>query len=232
MPILKPISGHGTVSKLRAYLEKKNRALGRDVLNLPLRDEWICEERGQRAIPVEWDVEMDDTREAYGTNKEWRGMRARTFKHFVVSPDPDDRITLEQLRELSHRWVESNFPKHEVAIVYHSDNEGSIPHAHIVVNNANLETERRLHTDHPEDLNRELQDIAREMGLSGLSNQMPSRGEKSSSGKQPRTRQSIYFGRAEKELTASGGYSWVGDIRARVALAKNTSRSRRSSSRH
>lgn len=225
MPILKPISGHGTVSKLRAYLEKKNRALGRDVLNLPLRDEWICEERGQRAIPVEWDVEMDDTREAYGTNKEWRGMRARTFKHFVVSPDPDDRITLEQLRELSHRWVESNFPKHEVAIVYHSDNEGSIPHAHIVVNNANLETERRLHTDHPEDLNRELQDIAREMGLSGLCNQMPSRGEKSSSGKQPRTRQSIYFGRAEKELMASGGYSWVGDIRARVALAKNTSRS-------
>ena len=88
MPILKPISGHGTVSKLRTYLEKKNRALGRDVLNLPLRDEWICEERGQRVIPVEWDVEMDDTREAYGTNKEWRGMRARTFKHFVVSPNP------------------------------------------------------------------------------------------------------------------------------------------------
>ena len=65
--------------------------------------------------------------------------------------------------------------------------------------------------------------MAREMGLSGLSNVMPKRGGKERES-EPRSRQAIYFGRAEREIMRSGGYSWVGDIRARVALAKNTSR--------
>ena len=225
MPILKPIAGHGSVVGIKRYLEKKNRALGRDVLNLPLDGEWICENRGQSKIPVEWDAEMDKTRREYKADREWRGLRARTFKHFVLSPDPQDNIDLNTLRELSHRWVESYFPRHEIAIVYHEDNEGGIPHAHIVVNNVDLDTRYRMQTQHPEDLNRKLQDIAREMGLTGLSNEMPKRGAKSTKKEHARTKQSIYFGRAEKELMASGNYSWVGDIRSRVALAKNTSRS-------
>lgn len=225
MPILKPISGHGSVAGIRRYLEKKNRAIGRDVLNLPLDGEWVCEDRGQSTIFVDWDVEMDATREAYGTNSEWRGLKARTFKHFVISPDPEDRIDLASLRELAQAWVGAYFPDHEVAIVYHEDNEGRIPHAHVVVNNVNLKTGYRMQTEHPEDLNRALQDMARERGLAGLSNVMPERSQKSAEAKTARTRQSIYFGRAEKEIMHSGNYSWVGDIRARVALAKNTSRS-------
>ena len=59
--------------------------------------------------------------------------------------------------------------------------------------------------------------------MSGLSNVMPKRGGKERES-EPRSRQAIYFGRAEREIMRSGGYSWVGDIRARVALAKNTSR--------
>lgn len=225
MPILKPISGHGSVAGIRRYLEKKNRALGRDVLNLPLEGEWFCEDRGQSAIFIEWDEEMDATREAFGTNSEWRGLKARTFKHFVISPDPQDRINLESLRELAHAWVEEYFPEHEVAIVYHEDNEGRIPHAHVVVNNVNLKTGYRMQTEHPEDLNRALQDMARDRGLTGLSNVMPERSQKSAESETARTRQGIYFGRAEKEIMRTGNYSWVGDIRARVALAKNTSRS-------
>lgn len=224
MPILKPISGHGSVAGIRRYLEKKNRAIGRDVLNLPLDGEWVCEDRGQSAIFVDWDVEMDATREAYGTNSGWRGLKARTFKHFVISPDPEDRIDLPALRELAQAWVGAYFPYHEVAIVYHEDNEGRIPHAHVVVNNVNLKTGYRMQTEHPEDLNRALQDMARERGLTGLSNVMPERSQKSTEPKTTRTRQGIYFGRAEKEIMRSGNYSWVGDIRARVALAKNTSR--------
>ena len=65
--------------------------------------------------------------------------------------------------------------------------------------------------------------MAREMGLSGLSNVMPKRGGKERES-EPRSRQAIYFGRAEREIMRSGGYSWVGDIRARVALAKTTAR--------
>lgn len=60
--------------------------------------------------------------------------------------------------------------EHEIAIVYHGDNARGIPHAHIVVNNANLRTGYCMQTQHPEDLNRDLQDMACERGLSGLSN--------------------------------------------------------------
>lgn len=222
MPILKAISGHGSTGGIRRYLEKGDRALGRDLLNLPV-DEWISEDRGCFAVPIEWDREMDATREAYETNSSWRGQRARTFKHFVISPDPNDSISFDALRELSQAWAFKYFGDHEIAIVYHDDNDRGIPHAHIVVNNVNLRSGYRMHTDHPEDLNRDLQDMARERGLTGLSNDMPKeRG--AAKKKDPRSRQAVYFGRAEKELMRSGNYSWVGDIRARVALAKNTSR--------
>lgn len=222
MPILKAIAGHGGTAGIRRYLEEGGRALARDVLNLPM-EEWVCEAHGEHSIFVDWDVEMDRTREAYGTNAPWRGLDARTFEHFVISPDPEDGIGLDALRRLSRAWAESHFRDFEVAIVYHDDNERGIPHAHVVVNNANLKTGRRCHISKPEALNQELQDMAREMGLSGLSSIMPKRGgEERKAG--PRSRQAVYFGRAERGIMRSGGYSWVGDIRARVALAKNTSR--------
>ena len=222
MPILKPIAGHGTPGGIRTYLEKGGRALARDFLNLPI-GEWIGEERSSEPLFIEWDIEMDKTREDFENDTPWRGREARTFKHFILSPDPNDGIDLASLRELSKAWASRFFGEHEIAIVYHDDNEGGIPHAHIVVNNTNLETGYRMHTEHPEDLNRALQDMARERGFTGLSNDIePKRGSKKES---PRSRQAVYFGHEEKRIIREGNYSWVSDIRVRVALAKNTSRS-------
>ena len=225
MPILKPISGHGSVVGIRRYLEKRNRALAKDLFNLTWDERQNINDPQEMKDLVLWDAEMDATRVEAGHNADWKGKRARTFKHFVISPDPEDDIDLDALRELASAWVLKHFPDNQIAIVYHDDNEGSIPHAHIVVNSTNLATGLRMQTQHPEELNRDLQDMARERGLTGLSNEMPKRGAKSTSQSQARTLQSIYFGRAEKELMVSGNYSWVGDIRSRVALAKNTSRS-------
>lgn len=222
MPVLKPISGHGSTGGIRRYLEKNGRALARDLFNLSY-DERQAESLGAGAKDrCEWDAEMDATRRAFGTDRPWRGKPARTFKHFVLSPDPNDRIDLPALRELAGAWALKHFGDHEIAIVYHDDNARGIPHAHIVVNNANLRTGYRMQTQHPEDLNRDLQDMARERGLSGLSNEMPEkRGKSSPEGEvRPRSRQAVYFGRAEREIMRAGGYSWVGDIRSRVALAK------------
>ena len=207
MPILKPISGHGSTGGIRRYLEKGGRALARDLFNLSYdeRDAGALGDEAKEACA--WDAEMDATRAAFGTDAPWRGKPARTFKHFVLSPDPGDD---------------------EIAIVYHDDNARGIPHAHIVVNNANLRTGYRMQTQHPEDLNRDLQDMARERGLSGLSNdrapESPSRARGRAGAGGPRSLRSVYLGRAEKEIMRSGGYSWVGDIRARVALAKTTAR--------
>lgn len=170
MPILKPISGHGSTGGIRRYLEKGGRALARDLFNLSYdeRDAGALGEDAKEACA--WDAEMDATRAAFGTDAPWRGKPARTFKHFVLSPDPGDDIDLATLRELACSWALRHFDDHEIAIVYHDDNARGIPHAHIVVNNANLRTGYRMQTQHPEDLNRDLQDMARERGLSGLSN--------------------------------------------------------------
>ena len=165
MPILKPISGHGSTGGIRRYLEKGGRALARDLFNLSYdeRDAGALGDEAKEACA--WDAEMDATRAAFGTDAPWRGKPARTFKHFVLSPDPGDDIDLAALRELACSWALKHFGDHEIAIVYHDDNARGIPHAHIVVNNANLRTGYRMQTQHPEDLNRDLQDMARERGL-------------------------------------------------------------------
>ncbi len=56
---------------------------------------------------------MDATRAAFGTDAPWRGKPARTFKHFVLSPDPGDDIDLATLRELACSWALKHFGDHE-----------------------------------------------------------------------------------------------------------------------
>lgn len=65
---------------------------------------------------------------------------------------------------LTVEWASEHFPDHQVAIVYHDDNEGRIPHAHVVVNNTSLETGRRLQVPDPLELNRSFQQLEAERG--------------------------------------------------------------------
>ena len=141
------------------YLVKKNRAIATDYMNLDAP----ADERG--AALFDWASEMDATRHAYGNDVPWRGLRVRTYKHYIVSPDPRDHIELDDLRDLARSWASEHFGDYEVAIVYHDDNERGIPHAHVVVNNTNLETGRRLQDPDPAALNHSLQRMAAERGL-------------------------------------------------------------------
>lgn len=212
MPILKPISGHTSCSGVYRYLTKGGRALAHDYLNLDAPEE------GE----FDWAAVMDGTRHAYRNDVPWGSRPARTYKHYVVSPDPEDSIDLERLRELTLAWAEESFPDYEVAIVYHDDNEGRIPHAHVVVNNTNLATGRRLQDPDPRALKHRLQAMAKSRDLHDLDTQ-----EEERFGKRlpPPTMQRDYVRRAERELVASGDYSWVADIRARVGVARSIARS-------
>ncbi len=227
MPMLKAINGHTGCARIEAYLEKGGRALMRDFFNLSWDE---AEDRGlDEALKdeVRWAREMDALRRDCGNDRPWKGQRAITFRHYVISPDPGDGIDLEGLRGLAHAWVREHFGDYQVAIVYHDDNRGRIPHAHIVVNNTNLETGRRLHIPDALELNRSLQRIAEGKGLSAFDNRMP-RGRAgqgdAKSPPRPRTRQEVYVGKAERGLLEAGAYSWVGDIRNRVSVAKVLSR--------
>lgn len=220
MPMLKAISGHTSAKGIRRYLTKEGRALTEDYINL---------EPSAPGRPFDWAEAMDRTRRLYGNDSAWRGRRARTYKHYVVSPDPKDRVSLDGLRALATGWARECFPDHEVAIVYHDDNAGGIPHAHVVVNNTNLETGRRLQDPDPKALARSLQGAAESLGMSPLEavprSGVAARAERRHPRPAARTRREEYVGRAEKELSDRGEYSWVADIRARVRVARSVARS-------
>ena len=218
--MLKAIAGHTSARGICRYLIKKDRALAEDYLNIDAPE-------GARGF--DWAVVMDETRRAFGNDLPWRGKRVRTYKHYVVSPDPKDGISLEALRELAISWAQEHFSEYEVAIVYHDDNERGIPHAHVVVNNTNIETGRRLQDPDPKALAESLQSIAERQGLTALrppeATGVAARARRRNPKRAPETYRSEYVRRAEQELVDRGEYSWTADIRARVRIARTVSRS-------
>lgn len=219
MPVLKPISGYTSVRPAMYYLEKADRAIAVDLINID------APESEQEKLGFDWATAMDATRHEFGNDVPWRGMRVRTYKHYIISPDPKDGIGIEDLRRLALEWAGKHFGDHEVAIVYHDDNESGIPHAHVIVNNTNLETGRRLRDPDPKRLNRSLQEMASEMGLRHFeSNDNQSQptvnGASPNSRIRPRSLQREYMRRAEAELVSKGEYSWTADIRSRVRIAR------------
>ena len=225
MPYVKPISGHGGTARIMRYLTKDGRALASDYLNLAY-DSRLCP-GVELPVDYNWSKDMDEFRQANKGDEPWKGRQARTFKHYIVSPDPKDCISLDQLRELAVDWASENFGDYQVAIVYHDDNESGIPHAHVVINNINVETRYRLQDPNPSALNRRLQAMAAQRGLSGLGivdnrNSFQRRADAPKSPMdRPATRQRIYVRKAEKKIAEKGEYSWVSDIRSRVSTARS-----------
>lgn len=208
MAVLKAINGHTGCGRIKDYLEKGGRALLRDFFNLSWDE---VEDKGLDAAfkdEVDWALEMDALRHDYGNDRPWKGQRAITFRHYVISPDPSDNIGLEGLRELAHAWVRKHFSDYQVAVIYHDDNRQGIPHAHIVVNNTNLETGRRLHIPNALDMNRSLQEVAKARGLTAFDNEMPRGGAGRSDPRtppRPRTRCATYINKAERGILDAGG---------------------------
>lgn len=226
MPYVKFITGHTGTAAIRSYLEKNGRALAVDYLNLDVPasvgnlGELPDNER------FDWASAMDATRREFGKDADWRGKSARTFKHYIFSPNPSDDLDVDSLRKLATAWAKKCFPDHEVAIVYHDDNAQHVLHAHIVVNNVNLVTGKRLREENPRALKKIAQELAEEMGLSFFSDRPAPSDSAATKGKRyhPRTKQNVYKRKAEIEMEAKGSYSWVADIRSRVAIAKAVAR--------
>lgn len=225
MPLLKPIAGHTGCAGIKNYLEKDGRALGIRVMNFAWQEEHVFEDVAAAPVGFDWAASMDATRHACGNDTPYRGKPARTFKHFVLSPDPQDGLSTGQVAELASAWALKHFADFEVAIVLHDDNENRIPHAHIVVNNTNLVTERRLQTPDPLELNRSLQELAEERGFRFMRDEVVRETDEGPARKAtPTTMQHVYLRRSEREIQKEGGYSWVSDIRNRVTVAKALAR--------
>ena len=222
MPELKIKDGSSaSVRGLIAYLTRGGRAIASDFIN--------CSEIDEDGRPV-W-KQMDDTRQTYGTgsvDKRSSGNRMRTFEHIIISPDPQDNVNLDTLSALCSTWAEKHFGDYEVAIYYHDDNSGNIPHAHIVVNNTNLVDGLRiapkLTSGALRRMNDDLQAMAREMGL-GAFESTAARSEGRRGSPVPDTVQDEARTREERAIVESGCYSWKEDIRQRMTCAVKLSRS-------
>lgn len=224
MPVLKPISGHTSCKGPFFYLTKGGRALASDYLNLDVPNQTDL----GNVFP--WYREMDETRENAGHNRPWGGRPPRTYKHYIVSPDPEDGIDLVLLRDLTTAWAEKHFGDYQCAIVYHDDNENRIPHAHVIVNCTNLDTGRKLQDPDPTNLNNSLQALAKERMLRHFRDDREieagkNRAQFVSKAERLKSYQQEYERRSEEQLKEEGKYSWVADIRARVKVARAVTRS-------
>lgn len=226
MPVIKPIAGHTSVRGVSDYLQKDGRALAVDLYNLSWDEDRDAELDPDLKQDVDWAAEMDLTRIANGNDTPWRGKRARTYMHFIVSPDPKDKVTLPQLRELTRAWIRENWDGYECAAVFHDDNANEVMHAHVVVNNTNLATGNRFQNPDPRQMQASIQRLAEERGLSFFVDVSDEEKQRSAAKGRaaPKTRQAVYVRRAEREIAGKGGYSWVADIRNRAAIAKRAAK--------
>ena len=218
MPFLKSSNGHEPCdARIQKYLEKDERAIARDFVNLNTPDE-------QKA----WGYHMDNTRSIAGNDTDWCGKKAIMYKHFMISPDPRDQISLEKLRELTMRWVHEFFGddvdsgklgSYQVAVIYHDDNTRHIPHAHVIVNNTNLDTGYRLQIDNKTNehtLPDRLQEIAasEEFNLSYFTND--------NSQKKFTTKDKRFYTRVERSMIRQGRFVWKSDLADRIDIARRT----------
>ncbi len=221
MPELKVKDGRSaSVRGCIAYLTRDGRAIASDFIN--------CSEVDELGREV-W-KQMDETRRVAGNDGpdlRHGGSSPRTFEHIIISPDPRDGIDLTSLRALCTAWAEKHFGDYEVAIYYHDDNRGNIPHAHIVVNNTDLRTgERvtsRLRGGNERRINDDLQTMAKDLGLNAFE-KTAGTDEGEGRSRRPATVQRTARTREERAIIASGGYSWKEDIRQRMVCAVKLSR--------
>ena len=249
MTKLIPISGYTVLSGLTHFghysefkkgedgvhrPENGSRALAHDFVNL-------CEQNGPDGIA--WYEQMDRTRRAFRNDVPHAGKNPMTYKQYVISPDPRDEVSLETLRRLSVEWAQRWFDDYEVAIVYHDDGESGVMHAHVVVNNTNLETGRRLGSYLSDEvvlkLNQSMQEMSRDLGLRAFDEEHESRNaeEMREAGTRVNTdrsrahagghgrsrRQRVTRTKAEREMLRQGATPWKDELRDCIDLAMSVS---------
>ena len=153
------------------------------------------------------------------TKSKHRKVGGVPYYHFIVSPDPDDRVSCDECLEVAVEWVTHCHPDAEWHIDVHDDNAGRIPHAHVIVNSVIPSSGRRLHRSRG-DIRAEartLQAVCRERGLSVLPDLDEKAGWEGSVGERAeRLRASTATHTVEAAMARDGRASWRASIRDAV----------------
>lgn len=116
-----------TKSQIKDYLEHGHSAIESRVRAFHSSPSLLADENS-------WAEAMRHTREHYGKD------HGRIYGHFIVSPDPGDKVSAEECADVAREWAESMFPGFEYVVVVHDDNKNGITHAHVVLNSVHPDT--------------------------------------------------------------------------------------------
>lgn len=195
MAMLKTITAHNKCENIRNYLLKQGRGIGVVFHNL------IDQNR--------WDLEMDQTRHAYGHDSRSDSV---SYRHFIYAPDPYDNCDIESLQAAAGEWATLNFENCQWVLVCHQDS-GKL-HAHIVVNSTELDTGRKVQINDARV--RELAKTAQTIGKTHGFSELPDLNEQANA---LRT-DLVKLTQTERSMLKRGKYSWKSDVRDAVDMCQ------------
>lgn len=233
MPIVKMQNRKVACSRpkgIQWYIEDKvpGRCLAKEFLNMLA---WRTSQ---------WAKEFDRRRMIEGNDRPYHGKPAVQYVHAEISPDPRDAVTVEEMvsfaREWAAHWFGDDFEPgklgcFQVAIGIHDDNENGIMHAHVVVNNTDLLTGKRLHFNRDDNraAQHTAQDLARERGWHYFDNTADRKWVKAEAGLPlSKRRASLSVGTpptiAERRMAERGERIWKDSVRDKVNASRCISR--------
>ena len=101
-----------------------------------------------------WESEFVDTK------RQWGKMKGKPYYHFIISPDPKDKVSPEDCLRLAEEWVEENFNGAQWYACVHKAEESHIIHAHVIINSVYPDTGRKIHRT-PNDIRHESKSLQR-----------------------------------------------------------------------
>ena len=203
------VSGKTSDKDLEFYLELGHEAEESRVIAYAHSDHVASED------PSEWSKSFEAVRQMWGKAD------GRQYYHYVFSPDPEDKLSPEECRDMASEWIEKSIPGSQWIVAVHNDNNRSIVHAHVVVNAVHPETGEKLQIS-AKGWNRmsELKnEICRAHGL-GTTETVFEHLRNNRWESQSKAREA-----AIAQMKKRGARSWVEDIRNQIDLAVNESHS-------
>lgn len=237
MPFLKTISGGaGSCKQVDDYLsfghrsmedheERMERYLAGD--KSATRSMAFGHSPGLPDSPFGWHKVMDATRKRFGKDRppEWFERKRqsnpdlvwRNYYQWVLSPDPKDRASAEEVGQLAQEWCEMVWPAEQGwqwIWSVHDDNANGVMHAHVILNAVNSSNglKAQITPEDSDNMARVAQEIAREHGMGTLPD-LSERRKAMREGRQAPTIQSVRMSAAERSLRRRGRRSWVAEIR-------------------
>ena len=203
------VSGKTSDKDLEFYLELGHEAEESRVIAYAHSDHVASED------PSEWSKSFEAVRQMWGKAE------GRQYYHYVFSPDPEDKLSPEECRDMASEWIEKSIPGSQWIVAVHNDNNRAIVHAHVVVNAVHPETGDKLQIS-AKDWNRmsELKnEICHVHGL-GTTETVFEHLRNNRWESQSKAREA-----AIAHMKKRGARSWVEDIRNQIDLAANESHS-------